>query len=78
MQDVFKYIFLISEVLGFVMVCIALIGFNKLGKEHKKVSNDDLLLENEKLIQSKNIRIFIIGFLIIAISTLISGIELIF
>ena len=37
--------------LGFVMVGIAFLGFNKLGKEHRKVSKDDFLLEHEKPIQ---------------------------
>ena len=55
MQNVFKYIFLIGMILGLVMITIALLGFNKLEKEHRKVSKDNLLLENEKSIQNKNI-----------------------
>jgi len=81
MQNVFKYIFLISLiifVIGFMMTGIALLRINKMGKEHKKVSNDEFLLENEKLIQKKNIVILITGLTLIMISLLINGIAFIF
>ena len=73
MQNVFKYIILSVSLLGFVMVGIAFLGFNKLGKEHRKVSKDDFLLEHEKPIQNKNIIIMIIGLSLIMISILING-----
>ena len=73
MKNVLKYIIIIGDILGLVMVGIALIRFNKLAKQHKKVSNDDFLLENEKPIQNKSIIILVIGFSLIIISTLIMG-----
>lgn len=77
MQNAFKYIWLISVVLGFMMTLIAILRINKMGKEHKKVSNDEFLLENEKLIQNKNIIILIMGFILIIISLLTVGIAFI-
>jgi hypothetical protein len=75
MQNAFKYIWLISLVLGFMMTLIANVRINKMGKEHKKVSNDEFLLENEKLIQKKNIIILIMGLILIIISLLTVGIA---
>jgi len=67
MQNAFICIVVIGF-LGFLLVGIALLKFNKMGKEHKKVSNDDFLLESEKIIQNRNIKIFITGLSIISIS----------
>ena len=78
MQNAFKYIWLISLVLGSMMTLISILRINKMGKEHKKVSNDEFLLENEKLIQKKNIIILITGLILIIISSLTIGIALIF
>lgn len=81
MQNVFQYIWLISLiifVLGFIMSGTALLRINKMGKEHKKVSNDEFLLENEKLIQKKNIVILIMGLTLTMISLLINGVAFIF
>lgn len=72
MQNVLIYIIIIG-ILGLVMVGIALLRINKLAKQHRKVSNDDFLLENEKPIQNKNIIILIIGSSLMMISTLIMG-----
>ena len=47
MQNTFKYIWLISFIIGFMMTAIAILHINKMGKEHKKVSNDDFLLETK-------------------------------
>ena len=78
MQNAFKYIWLIGLVLGSMMTLISILRINKMGKEHKKVSNDEFLLENEKLIQKKNIIILITGLILIIISSLTIGIALIF
>ncbi|MBU3217433.1 hypothetical protein LL033_05025 [Clostridium estertheticum] len=78
MQNVFKYIWLISFVLGFMMTGIALLLIKKMGIEHNKVSNDDFLLENEKLIQKKNIVILITGLTFMMISSLTGFIAFIF
>lgn len=67
MQNAFICIVVIGF-LGFLLVGIALLEFNKMRKEHRKVSNDDFLLESEKIIQDRNIKIFITGFSIICIS----------
>lgn len=72
------YIWLISFVLGLLMVGIALLRINKMGKEHRKLSNDELLLEHEKLIQKKNIVILITGLKLQMISMLIIGSAFIF
>ena len=66
-----NYIILIGNLLGLMMVGIAILGFNKLVKQHRKVSNDDFLLENEKQIQNKSIIILVIGFSISVITSLI-------
>ena len=78
MQSAFKYIWLISLVLGFMMTLIAILRINKMGKEHKKVSNDEFLLENEKLIQKRNIITLITGLILIIISLLTGSIAFIF
>ena len=78
MQNMFKYIWLISFIIGFMMTGIAILRINKMGKKHKKVSNDEFLLENEKLIQKKNIVILITGLTLIMIFLLTSGIAFIF
>ena len=67
MRNAYIYIVVIG-LLGFLMVGIALWGFNKTEKQHKKVSNDDFLLESEKIIQNRNIKIIITGLSIISIS----------
>jgi len=71
MQNVFKYISIIGNIFGFIVVGIALWRFKKTLKEHRKTSNDNFLSESEKIIQNKSIKILIIGFSIICITLLI-------
>ena len=78
MQNAFKYIWMISLVFGFMMTLIAILRINKMGKDHKKVSNDEFLLENEKLIQKRNIITLITGLILIIISLLTGSIAFIF
>ena len=66
---------LIGEFIGFIMIGIALLRINKMGKEHRKISNDDSLSENEKVIQNKTITILKIGFSVIVISVLILALD---
>ena len=75
MLNVFKYIFGIGNLFGFIMIGIALWRFNKTLKEHRKTSNDDFLSESEKIIQNKSIKILIIGFSILMITFLIQSIA---
>ena len=66
---------LIGEFIGFMMIGIALLRINKMGKGHRKISNDDSISENEKVIQNKTITILKIGFSFIAISVLILALD---
>jgi hypothetical protein len=68
MEDIFKHIFIIFSILGFIMIVTALWRFKKTFEEHRKCSNDDILSESEKIIQNKTIKILIIGVIFICIS----------
>lgn len=76
MLNVFKYIFAIDNLFGFIMIGIALWRIKKTLKKHRKTSNDEFLSESEKIIQNKNIKILIMGLSIIMITFLIQGIPL--
>jgi uncharacterized membrane protein len=71
MPNTFKYILVIGNFFGFILVVIALWRFKKTLKEHRKTSNDDFLSESEKIVQKKSIKILIIGFIVICITNLI-------
>ena len=59
--------------LNIAMILIGISRIKKMEKEHKKISNDELLLEHEKIIQRKTLIIIIIGFLLLMISQVING-----
>ena len=74
-----KKVYIGGVIVGILGIAMILIGFSrikKMEKEHKKISNDKFLLEHEKIMQKKTLIIFIIGFLLMIISTIISGLVL--
>lgn len=70
MLNTFKYIIVIGNFLGLILVVTALWRFKKTLKEHRKTSNDDFLSESEKITQNKSIKILISGFIVLCISDL--------
>ncbi len=76
MLNTLKYVFVIGDILGLILIGIALWRFKKTLKEHRKTSNDDFLSESEKIVQNKSIKILIIGFSIICIINLIQLVSL--
>lgn len=72
MKDVYMYLLIIGYFVGIILCILGFLGIRKLEKEHKKISNDELLLESEKPIQKRNIRFVISGLLINIATTIIS------
>lgn len=65
LKNVLKIIFVVGQLLGYIMITIAIFRFRITLKEHRKTSNSEFLSEDEKPIQNKSIKILIIGVSII-------------
>jgi len=61
LRSIFNIVFFAIELLGLTMIGIAILRFKKTLKEHRKISDDNLLYDGEKLVQNKSIKILIIG-----------------
>lgn len=71
LKNVLKHIFIVGQLLGYIMIMIALWRFRKTLKDHRKTSSNDFLSRSEKSIQNRSITILIIGISIIFITLII-------
>ena len=75
-KNVLKIIYIVGQLLGFILIVISMLRLNKAINNHKKFSND-FLSEDEIKSQSKIMKILIIGIAIIC-TTLILQVILFF
>lgn len=73
-----KYIFITGYFTGSILCIIGFLGIKKLEKEHKKISDDDYLLEHEKQIQNRNVRFLITGIVVNVITSVLTTIRIFF
>jgi len=71
MKTLLKYIPIIANIFGFLIIIIALLNSKKKKENNKKIGNDDFVSERDKVVQSKNTIILIIGVSLILIALLI-------
>jgi amino acid transporter len=71
LKNTLEYVLVVGQLLGYILIIIALWRFRKTLREHRKTSNNDFLSESEKPIQNKSIIILIIGLSFIFITFLI-------
>lgn len=71
LKNTLEYVLTVGQLLGYILIIIAILRFRKTLKEHRKTSNNDFLSEAEKPIQNKSIIILIIGFSFVFITLLI-------
>jgi hypothetical protein len=75
MQNISKVTFIIGStvgLIGLILFIFALCGIKKLENKHRKINNDNFLLESEKPVQKRNIIFFIVGLLLMLISQIIT------
>ncbi|OIJ16538.1 hypothetical protein BKP45_21290 [Anaerobacillus alkalidiazotrophicus] len=72
-----KYLYLISNSIGILLIGIALWRFRKTLRRHNIASNDEQLSNDGKKEQNKSIIILLIGVSIIFITQLVIGIFII-
>lgn len=80
MQNINKFVFIIGCTVGLISLILfiyALYGIKKLEKKHRKINNDNFLLESEKPVQKRYIIFLIVGLLLMLISQIITGFILI-
>lgn len=78
MKNILKYIIIVGHFTGVILCIIGFLGIKKLEKEHKKISDDDYLLEHEKQIQNRNVRFLITGIVVNVITSVLTTIRIFF
>ncbi|EQB85876.1 hypothetical protein J2Z44_002743 [Clostridium punense] len=78
LRSIFNIVFFAIELLGLTMIGIAILRFKKTLKEHRKISDDDLISDGEKLVQNKSIKILIIGILIFLVTMVMKFVLFLF
>lgn len=73
---IFKYLLLVGDVAGVICMVIAFLGFKRLLREHKKISDSEYVSVDEQIRQTKYIRILLLGFSISIITSVINLILL--
>lgn len=78
LRSIFNIVFFAIELLGLTMIGIAILRFKKTLKEHRKISDDDLLSDGEKLVQNKSIKILIVGISIFLVTMVMKFVLFLF
>lgn len=81
MQNISKLVFIIGctvGLIGLILFVFAFYSIKKLEKKHRKINNENFLLESEKPVQKRNIIFLIVGLLFMLISQIITGIIILF